>query len=97
MDDRTIKPRMSKAQARQHQRILTDEKIQAQQQVIRNDVRATLRANWNESLEEASERKILVKKTEEIEREVALANNALVMVCEKGPAEAATGGRMAGI
>ena len=46
-----------------------------------SDVRATLRANWNESLEEASERKILVKKTEEIEREVALANNALVMVC----------------
>ena len=45
-----------------------------------SEVRATLRANWNESLEEASERKILVKKTEEIELEVSLANKALVMV-----------------
>ena len=46
----------------------------------RSEVRATLRASWNESLEEASERKILVKKTEQIEREVALANKSLVMV-----------------
>ena len=45
-----------------------------------SDRRAALRASWNETLEEASESKILVKKTEEIEREVGLANKALVMV-----------------
>ena len=48
---------------------------------VSSDRRAALRASWNETLEEASERKILVKKTEEIEREVGLANKALVMVC----------------
>lgn len=74
------KPKISKAQARQHQQRLADEKIQAQEQGMRNEVKATLRASWNESLEEVSERKILVKKTEEIQREVVLANKALVMV-----------------
>ena len=46
-----------------------------------SDMKANLRASWNESLEEASERKILIKKTEEICQEVALANKALIMVC----------------
>lgn len=48
--------------------------------LLYSDLKANLRASWNESLEEASERKILIKKTEEIQREVALANNALIMV-----------------
>ena len=47
-----------------------------------SDTKANLRASWNESLEEASERKILIKKTEEIRQEVSLANKALIMVCE---------------
>ena len=47
---------------------------------LHSDLKANLRASWNESLEEASERKILIKKTEEIQREVTLANKALIMV-----------------
>lgn len=43
-------------------------------------MKASLRASWNECLEEASERKILIKKSEEIQREVELANKALIMV-----------------
>ena len=43
-------------------------------------MKANLRAGWNESLEEASERKTLIKKAEEIRQEVALANKALIKV-----------------
>ncbi len=44
-------------------------------------MKATLRARWTETLEEASEHKRLKDKIKESKREMTLANKALTEVC----------------
>ncbi|XP_064390562.1 uncharacterized protein LOC135338388 isoform X1 [Halichondria panicea] len=72
-----LKPRMSIAQANQLERVRMDEMIEKQEQTIQNDMKATLRARWTETLEEASEHKRLKDKIKESKREMTLANKAL--------------------
>ncbi|XP_064390563.1 uncharacterized protein LOC135338388 isoform X2 [Halichondria panicea] len=75
-----LKPRMSIAQANQLERVRMDEMIEKQEQTIQNDMKATLRARWTETLEEASEHKRLKDKIKESKREMTLANKALTEV-----------------